>query len=234
MLQIKIGVDSLLILVNKKQMIKNSHYTYDYFQPEEYRFSLDSVFLAQKVAKLIETEAEVANWQVLDLCAGCGIIGLELSLHAKRRMNIDFLEVQEIYRTFFDKNKEMIYPEAESSQYRFLNLNYQKLLEEKYENTYDLIVSNPPYFFKDEGLLSPNDFKNRCRFFLDSDFKTLINAIVFALKPNSSAYLLVRSGIHHGRSPIDEIIKILGTGGSAKVVDNVRGTDIVQIRKEIN
>ncbi|MBC7538898.1 MAG: methyltransferase [Bacteriovorax sp.] len=233
MLQIKIGVDSLLILDNKKQMIKNSHYTYDYFQPEEYRFSLDSVFLAQKVAKLIQSEAEITKWKVLDLCAGCGIIGLELSIHVKAQMNIDFLEVQEIYRSFFDKNKEMIYPRAGRDQLRFLNINYQKLLEVEFQNSYDLIVSNPPYFFKDEGLLSPNDFKNRCRFFLDSDFKTLIYAIVFVLKPNSSAYILVRSGVHHGRTPIDEIIKLLGNSGSAKIIDNIRGTDIVEIRKEI-
>lgn len=232
--EIEKGVDSLLILDNKKQMIKNSLYTYDYFQPEEYRFSLDSVFLAQKVAKLLESEVKLSNWKVLDLCAGCGIIGLELSLHAKDLINIDFLEVQEIYHSFFQKNKKMIYPEADGLQFRFLNLNYQNLLEDEYENTYDLIVSNPPYFFKDEGLLSPSDFKNRCRFFLDSDFKTLIFAILFVLKPNACAYLLVRSGVHHGRSPIEEIINILGAGGSAKVIDNVRGTDIVLIRKKIH
>ena len=213
-------------------MIKNSSYTYDYFQPLEYRFSLDSVFLAQKVAQLIEREGKGSYGKVLDLCAGCGIIGLELSLHAKCLMNIDFLEVQEIYRPFFEKNIVMIYPNAETDQFRFLNLNYQSLLRAEFENSYDLIVSNPPYFFQGEGILSPNNFKNRCRFFLDSDFETLIEAIVFSLKPKSSAYLLVRSGIHHGRSPLNEMMNILGSRGSAKVVDNIRGTDIVQIRKE--
>jgi len=214
-------------------MIKNSSYTFDYFQPLEYRFSLDSVFLAQKVAQLIENEVRPANLKVLDLCAGCGIIGFELALHSLHKLDIDFLEVQEIYQSYFLKNKEMIYPDARADQYRFLNLNYKNLLAGEFENSYDLIVSNPPYFFKDEGLLSPSDFKNRCRFFLDSDFKTLIRAIIFSLKPMSSAYVLVRSGIHHGRSPIDEINKILGAKGCAQNIDNIRGTDIIQIRKEI-
>jgi tRNA1(Val) A37 N6-methylase TrmN6 len=222
-------------------MTKNSHYTYDYFQPDEYHFSLDSVFLAQKVAKLIEDDPKQENkskaaMRVLDLCAGCGIIGLELSLHSSLNLKIDFLEIQEIYRPFFEKNVEMIYPDISKKfgQFQFLNLNYQSLLSPPFEDTYDLIVCNPPYFFKGEGLLSPSEFKNRCRFFLDSDFKTLIEGIIYALKKNSSAYLLVRSGIHHGRSPLNEINSILGISGISKIIDDVRGTNIIEIRKKFD
>jgi tRNA1(Val) A37 N6-methylase TrmN6 len=214
-------------------MIKNSQYTYDYFQPKEYHFSLDSVFLAQKVAEWIK-DNPVHDQLVLDLCAGCGIIGLELSLHSKKKLKIDFLEVQEVYRPFFEKNVEMIYPDTNNvfEQFRFQNLNYQALLAPQFANVYDVIVCNPPYFFKGEGLLSPSEFKNRCRFFLDSDFKTLIMAVLHSLRPNATAFILVRSGSHHGRSPIDEIKGLLGHLGNAKIRDNIRGTDIVEIRKK--
>lgn len=214
-------------------MIKNTHYTYDYFQPEEYRFSLDSVFLAQKVAQMIKSGP--SELQVLDLCAGCGIIGLELSLFSEHNLRIDFLEVQNIYRPFFEKNVEMIYPDTPDkfSNYRFLEINYQQLLDDTtFHNHYDLIVCNPPYFFKGEGLLSPSDFKNRCRFFLDSDFLTLIKAIDCSLRPGASAFLLVRSGVHHGRTPLEDINIILDKRSTAKIVDKVRGTDIVEIRKK--
>lgn len=216
-------------------MIKNSHYTYDYFQPKEYHFSLDSVFLAQKVAELTKNN-NLDVLKVLDLCAGCGIIGLELSLHSPKHLSIDFLEIQDVYRSYFEKNVEMIYPDKVNKLelYHFLNLNYESLLKPEFENSYDLIVCNPPYFFKGEGLLSPSEFKNRCRFFLDSNFKTLIEATLHALKKGSCAYLLVRSGVHHGRSPINEINDILNASGVAKIIDNVRGTDIVEIRKELN
>ncbi len=212
-------------------MSKNDIYTYDYFQPEEYKFSLDSVFLAQKVAKLIKDAPNLADWRTLDLCAGCGIIGLELSLHQKELMNIDFLEIQEIYQSYFDKNVDMIYPQPGQMKLNFLMQNYQNLLQSEFENNYDLIVSNPPYFFKGEGLLSPSEFKNRCRFFLDSDFKTLIKAILFVLKPKASAFILVRKGDHHGRIPLEEIKKILNEKALAQVIDHVRGTDIIQIQK---
>lgn len=215
-------------------MIKNSLYTYDYFQPEGYHFSLDSVFLAQKVASLIKDDPRT-HLKTMDLCAGCGIIGLELSLHAPNKIvDIDFLEIQDVYRSYFHQNVEMIYPDLSEKfgHFRFLNQNYQALISPHYENTYDLIVCNPPYFFKGEGLLSPNDFKNRCRFFLDSDFETLIKATVFSLKPDSAAYLLVRSGIHHGRSPVAQMNAYLEDSGKAQIIDNIRGTDIIEIRKK--
>lgn len=212
-------------------MIKNDIYTYDYFQPDEYRFSLDSVFLAQKVAGLIKNEPDLATWKVLDLCSGCGIIGLELSLHSPELRHIDFLEIQERYKTYFDQNVQMIYGERPAKHLRFLNINYADLLSEDH-NQYDLIISNPPYFLQGEGLLSPSEFKNRCRFFLDSDFKTLFENLVHALKPGRSAYVLVRKGTHHGRNPLNDIQKILKSSASAQICDEVRGTDIIQITKK--
>lgn len=213
-------------------MSKNNIYTYDYFQPEEYRFSLDSVFLAQKVAKLIESETNLNTWNVLDLCSGCGIIGLELSLHQPELIYFDFLELQDLYHSYFLKNIEMIYPTPRIKHLNFHSLNYCELLAPTFKNKYDLIVSNPPYFFKGEGILSPSEFKNRCRFFLDSDFKTLIEAILYSLRPNASAYLLMRSGKHHGRSPFNDIITFLDSRASAQIIDNIRGTDIVHIQKK--
>ncbi len=225
-------VDYPIILVNKIQMSKNSFYTYDYFQPQEYRFSLDSVFLAQKVASLIKNHKDVQSWKVLDLCAGCGVIGLELALHLKLSLNIDFLEIQEVYLPYFEKNLEMIFPNSTAQSMRFLLKNYQELLDSEFENNYDLIVSNPPYFFKNEGLLSPSEFKNRCRFFIDSDFKTLIQATNRALKPGSSAFMLLRSGIHHNRDVVSDIKSILGSQAHTQKIDQVRGTDIIEISKK--
>lgn len=211
-------------------MIKNSHYSYEYHQPKDYRFSLDSVFLAQKVAQTLKSHPHPENLSVLDLCAGCGVVGLELQFHLKTLNKIDFLEVQEVYLPYFQKNVEQA--QSPLGQFRFLHMNYADLMQEHFRGVYDVIVSNPPYFFLGEGLLSPNEFKNRCRFFIDSDFKNLINATLFALKPNGRAYLLVRPGSHHGRSLLEEIKNLSNGLATVQVLDEVRGTNIVELAKK--
>ncbi|MBC7428963.1 MAG: methyltransferase [Bacteriovorax sp.] len=213
----------------KKETL-NTHYSYNYHQPEDYRFSLDSVFLAQKVAEVLKTHPAPANLRVLDLCSGCGVVGLELNFHLRSVSKIDFLDVQEIYRPFFLKNAEQA--KSEASEFNFLCMNYADLLHDSFKEKYDVIISNPPYFFLGEGLLSPNDFKNRCRFFIDSDLQNLIAATLFSLKPEGRAYLLARSGTHHGRNLQDEIRKLSTGLARVQILDEVRGTNIVELLKE--
>jgi len=212
-------------------MIKNSIYSYDYHQPEGYRFSLDSVFLSQRVAKSLETYSNLGELKVLDLCAGCGVVGLELQFHLPEIKKIDFLEVQDIYLPFFEKNREQAI--SANADFNFLNMNYAELLAPNFEGLYDVVVSNPPYFFLGEGLLSPNEFKNRCRFFIDSDFQSLIESSLHVLKPNGKSFLLMRPGSHHGRDLIEEIKNLVHGRASVEIIDEVRGTDIVMLTKNL-
>lgn len=211
-------------------MIKNTQYSYDYHQPSEYRFSLDSVFLAQKVAQHLRINSNLENAKVLDLCAGCGVVGLELQFHLPILKKIDFLEVQNIYRDFFNRNLEQV--QATDSEFNFLSMNYADLINDNYAGTYDVVVSNPPYFFLGEGLLSPNEFKNRCRFFIDSNFQKLIEASLHVLKPNGEAFILMRPGSPHGRNLMDEVKKLTSGLADVQIIDEVRGTDIVKLLKK--
>lgn len=213
-------------------MSKNSIYTFDYFQPEEYRFSLDSVFLAQIVAKHLKNFSGISSKHFLDLCSGSGVIGLELSIHCEEIEYLDFLEVQNVYENFFNKNLDGIHADKKKN-FHLLIQNYETLLEEKNQNKYDFILSNPPYFFLGEGLLSPNEFKNRCRFFMDSTFEKLLQAIINSLKVNGEAFVLVRPGVHHGRDLFQEMNSYLKTlGHFCEIFDEVRGTNVIRIIKK--
>jgi tRNA1Val (adenine37-N6)-methyltransferase len=207
-----------------------------YDQPEEYHFSHDSVFLARSVYEKI-VELELPYQKILDLCAGCGIIGFDLAWHllANRKnepMIIEFLEIQQIYHGCFLNNlKRFNEFHVNSISNRFLQLNYDELsTKNEYSEKYNLIISNPPYFRKGMGILSDSDFKNRCRFFLDSDFKNLIVAINFALAKGGSAFVLLKSLKQHGISIEDEFRNI-ESNLKLKKIESIRGTDLYHFEK---
>ncbi len=166
----------------------NPYYTFEYSQPQEYRFSHDSVFLARKAYELVKDDVK-PNWRVLDLCAGCGIVGMDFLFHCRNEQVplpavCDFLEVQSIYLDHFNENKKRLGQIA--TELNFVNRNYDHELN----GTYDLIICNPPFFEVTQGKLSPSEFKNRCRFFIDSTKDRLITVIQNGLNRDGSALVL--------------------------------------------
>jgi len=205
-------------------------FTYQYAQPDEYHFSLDSIHFAEFVAQHLQTYPNLETRRVLDLCAGCGVIGLELSWYRPELKYFDFVEVQEVYTSYFQQNVMRVNrPEL---QLRWHILNYEALLEKSWQEKFDLIVSNPPYFQPEHGMLSPSAFKNRCRFFLDSSFINFILALANTLTEGGRAYFLLRSLSQHGYDLFADVQQLLQTTTvTAKKISCIRGTDIVLLEK---
>jgi tRNA1Val (adenine37-N6)-methyltransferase len=202
----------------------NEHYTFSYSQPEAYRFSHDSVFLARQV---FERTRGRSFTRALDLCAGCGIVGLDYLFHRREAglalpAQFDFLEVQDEYAPHFALNRAQL----DEVPTRFLRQNYEDLTE-----TYDLILCNPPYFRLAQGRLSPSDFKNRCRFFIDAEFGALFAAIERALSPMGTAYVLLRDQNAHGWQPPAEARKSLSDACDFSRIGDVRGTGLYAVQK---
>ena len=187
----------------------NPHYTLHYSQPESYHFSHDSNFLAREVSEIILKESLNCE-TVLDLCSGCGVLGMDLLIHLNNKNSvkiIDFLEIQEIYRVHFLKNIQSLKQRLSGlPKMNFLQKNYNQLSNDS--SQYDLIICNPPYFRPGHGILSGSDFKNRCRFFIDSDFKSLITGISYSLKLGGVAFILIKSLTEHGINIESESTKL--------------------------
>ena len=211
------------------------HFTYQYAQPEQYHFSLDSIELPLRVARLVEGQ-DLQKWKVLDLCSGCGVVGFEFQFYQPQISEMHFLEVQkEDYLHSFTQNLQMVNEKMSAlrspTKFQIHWDNYESWRTSKTESSFDLVLANPPYFQKDQGKLSPSQFKNRCRFYLDSDFETMIDVILHVLKPGSSAYILLRPLLEHNKNLLEVLNRHLGWRGRAQVIDLIRGTQMVQIEK---
>ena len=208
----------------------NAHYTFQYSQPEDYRFSHDSVFLARWVFESLHSE-DLKKFSCLDLCAGCGVIGLDFIFHLLTAnkptpKRFDFLEVQEIYQSHFQINQAKL--PAHTIEIHWRSENYQKFSSTE---CYDLILCNPPYFRLGQGKLSPSDFKNRCRFFIDSDYPELLQSFERNLNPQGRAYVLLRDLQDHGWNPLQEARTHFSDIFDIQVVTQIRGTDVVCFTK---
>lgn len=215
----------------------NQFYTFNYSQPKDYHFSHDSVFLAQIVFEFIKNNPQIKFSSMADVCAGCGIIGMDLLFHLnKNNLNLpvinDFIEVQNIYENdFVDNIIKLNGVVSKKADLQFINKNYADLSsDENFKSKYDLIVCNPPYFKMGQGKLSPSDFKNRCRFYIDSDFSNLIKFIQYSLAPKGMAFVLVKELKDHkldfGVLSLCEQFEL-----SVEKFADVRGTDVFRIFK---
>lgn len=169
------------------------------------------------------------DFRVMDVCSGCGVIGFDLSFHEPRIQQIDFVEVQEIYLEHFKTNRELV---GGSGRFEMHLKNYSEISGPAWESQFDLVVCNPPYFRLGQGKLSPSEFKNRCRFFIDSDFKTLLRAVYLSLKSGGEAYLLVR-GLQDHKIDVNREISSSLPSGVVSMLQPIRGTDLLHILKPL-
>lgn len=104
------------------------------FQSEDYKFSADSINLA-KFVKLKNDDS------VLELCAGCGVIGFcLLDLHQFK--DIQFVDILASMCEVIDKNIK----HNNIKNARVLCGNLKDLSPETFDKKFDVIVFNPPYY----------------------------------------------------------------------------------------
>jgi tRNA1Val (adenine37-N6)-methyltransferase len=213
----------------------NQFPTFNYSQPEGYRFSHDSVFLARRVFEWMAQN----QWNpqtALDLCSGCGVIGLDLLFHLRHQQRplptaIDFLEIQDLYRSHFEENLRRL--GACESICRFVNENYNqdnsKFLKEKY----DLIISNPPYFSTQQGRLPTSELKLRSRFFVDSDLATLIHFVHKKLSRDGRAFILIRDQTDHKVNQLESVCLLCQDKLNFEILEDIRGTHLILLSAPI-
>lgn len=158
-----------------------------YSQPDFYRFSIDSTELAKYVASNFCFHK---GMKVLDLCAGCGVIGLEILYRAPCSLELISVELQPEYIPHFQRNQSQI--EGCGHNVQFLCTNFSELLSEKFSKCFDLIVCNPPYFDRESNRPSPDYRRSCCRLISESDREVLVRVIENSLSNDGKCYILLR------------------------------------------
>ena len=125
----------------------------DYQQPDFYHFAEDSIRLVQ-VATKFSREFYHSRFDVLDLCAGSGVCGIEFALNNQNVSKIDFVEKNEKFIPYLKTNLGII-----SCPHKVHHLDYKD-----HEKKYDLVLCNPPYFSSEKNRLCEDLDKRRAKF----------------------------------------------------------------------
>ncbi|MCF2624857.1 methyltransferase [Fusobacterium perfoetens] len=144
-----------------------------------FRFSVDPVILAD----FFEGNPK---GKVLDIGSGCGIIPILLA-EKKGMKDIWGVEIQKSSAEVFKKNIE---ENNFSDRITVLNCDVEELT---CGNSFDYIISNPPYMAFDGKKISENENKKIARHEIYLDLQKLIKNAKRLLKPRGEFFLVHRS-----------------------------------------
>lgn len=154
----------------------------DYSQPDFYKLNQDSTALVNFVKKRV-----TSVHSVLDLGAGCGVLGIELCNHYKPNQ----MTVVEYQGDFFEhlrhniKNILSVDTKVELIQTSFGHFSS--------DDHFDLVVCNPPYYLKGHGEASKDSRRGIARSFQHEGWNELIKCVERSLSPSGKAFIVIKN-----------------------------------------
>lgn len=136
-----------------------------------YRFSIDAILSAHFCRPAPEDS-------ILDLGCGCGVIGLILA-YRHPEVSITGIEIQHELVLLARKN---ILENDMLSRMKVVEGNFRDTPELVPPESYDLVVSNPPYGKKGRGRVSPDTQRARARHEIDASLADMIRAAAYAVR----------------------------------------------------
>ena len=152
-----------------------------YYQLKKgYRSGIEPIILTGQIFK--------ANLKknILDMGSGCGPISLIVSFRNPKSLVIGFEKNQNHY-DLANKSKE----ENGLSNLEFFQKDVCKL-EDNYISYFDLIFTNPPFFFEDKVITSKNKSIYDAKYISKEKAKKWIENMIKYLKIDGRAYLINR------------------------------------------
>jgi tRNA1Val (adenine37-N6)-methyltransferase len=158
----------------------------DYNQPDFYHFTEDSLKLASVVIANMIMKKPLT---LLDLCAGCGVIGIELANKLPSLQKVTLVEAQQEFIPYLQQNTLTLLRNNVESE--IIPLKMGDLVG---EDMYDLIVCNPPYFLPNSGRPAHDMRRQICRSFVLDSPTLLLEKIQKKLKDKAQAFIVLNRG----------------------------------------
>lgn len=151
--------------------------------PEWFCYGVDSVLLAN-FASEIRPKSKVIDF-------GCGNGILELLLSAKTKaQKIWGVEIQEDVANLAKRNIKLNHLE---DRVEILQANVKKLDQYFSQDTFDAVISNPPYMKADKGLMNENRQKRIARHEMEATLEDFVRMSFFLLKDKKPLYMIYRT-----------------------------------------
>ena len=157
------------------------------------------------------------NLQVLELGSGNGIVSIMLA-HERVSWNITGIEIQKNLVELARKNcisAEVIVKFIEADLKNFIS-----------ENKFDVIISNPPYFPKNEGRISPIYERAISRHEILCNMQNVLETIANNLKKNGIAYIIYPENRF---AQLEELSKKVDLRIENKKVLNIKNKIIIKL-----
>lgn len=145
-------------------------------------FGIDSILLSDFAKEIPE------NSKVIDLGTGTGIISILLCAKTKLSKIIG-VEVQEEVSELAKRNSKLNNLE---NKFEIINENAKNLDKILEKNSFDAIVTNPPYKKENTGLTNENKLKLISRHEIEANLEDFVNISSKLLKNNGSFYMVHR------------------------------------------
>jgi tRNA1Val (adenine37-N6)-methyltransferase len=153
---------------------------FTYTQPRDYHFSEDSILLA----KYAQSHCDCRK--VLDLCAGCGVVGIEYALLSKNIKKLSFLEKQtSFFKNALGKNCDYLLASKK------INIEQIFISFEQYnvDEKFDLILCNPPYFNLSHNRIGNSINRSICTHFKEDFYEELFEFMSRSLNEGGCAFI---------------------------------------------
>ena len=153
----------------------------NYTQPSFYRFNEDSLRLVKWIL-----QQGLSPRSILDMGAGCGVIGIELAL-ALGADTLTMVEAQADYSESLETNCQDLLDKT------LYQIEYKTFADWIPDKAYDLIVSNPPYYLPGHGEKNADIRREKARSFILDNWTILLQKIAASLEPiRGRAYIVIK------------------------------------------